>query len=899
MQRNLRTPQADTVDEQAGLHYKLLFNSLQEGFAVHDILCDETGCPVDYRFREVNAAFEKFSGFSREQLIGRTICEIAPGNHDKWIRRYGEVALSGQSRRFIAHARSLGRYFSIHAYSPHRGSFATLILDVTERMLQEESLREAKDKLEQKVSERTAQLDYANEALLARNADMVAMNEDLQRQNEQILTMSEIIADLNNQLQALNVDLERRIGDRTAALHAAYMEVAGQVSELAEAEGKLRRNAEIQSILREIAEAAVAVASLDVFFADIHRLLQRILPAKNFYISLHDRAGNRIHRPYCAEQADLVPLERPVGKGLTEYFMRMGKTVHISPDMLTALLASGEIAILFAPAVECIGSPLKDSRGIIFGVITVYLTRGMMSFLPQDSEVMSIVAAQVSLAIERKFAVETLAESEARYRAVIDQSPEAVLVIDPGTGEILEANSRFGEQFGYDLRRDGKLSLYDLALAKPDEVAAMLERLVKLTRLPLQRRIFNHRNGCVIAVERSARMIAYRGKRLAVMTIRDVSEELRREEEIKRDARMATRVQHALLAVPSKSEHLEIVTVYRPLLYVGGDLFFMDWRYGGVLLRGFLVDAAGHGLGTALHTASIHVLLRELNERDLPLTVGMHWLNNRLIEYFDAGTFAGALGFEIDLETKKFSWVCAGIPNFWLDAKERRGMVACAGMSLGVQEGENFELHSLPIHVGDAYYFMTDGLADLYDRHTVQSQHSFPAMVELLEALAQSPERRDDATAICIRIRSLAGHAGDSSGWPRILHISGYGDYQRLQGEVGRILAEVTGKPHSFQEVAVNEALANAMECRDGVPRQHKASLRFNKIGSRLIVRVKTSRIGFAGNAILRRLRSSPEEIFFFGEDVPMGRGIPMMLALSHKMMYNSEGTEVLLAWKL
>ena len=107
------------------------------------------------------------------------------------------------------------------------------------------------------------------------------------------------------------------------------------------------------------------------------------------------------------------------------------------------------------------------------------------------------------------------------------------------------------------------------------------------------------------------------------------------------------------------------------------------------------------------------------------------------------------------------------------------------------------------------------------------------------------------------------------------------------------------GKAHSLQEVAVHEALANAMECRDGIPRQHRARIRFNKIGNRLIVRVKTSRIGFAGNAVLRRLRSHPEDMFSFGEDASMGRGIPIMLSTSHKMTYNSEGTELLLMWNL
>ena len=83
------------------------------------------------------------------------------------------------------------------------------------------------------------------------------------------------------------------------------------------------------------------------------------------------------------------------------------------------------------------------------------------------------------------------------------------------------------------------------------------------------------------------------------------------------------------------------------------------------------------------------------------------------------------------------------------------------------------------------------------------------------------------------------------------------------------------------------------------MPRQHKARLRFNRVGNRLIVRVKTSRIGFAGNAILKRLRSQPEDMFSFGEDASMGRGIPMMLSMTDKMTYNSEGTEVLLSWRL
>lgn len=317
------------------------------------------------------------------------------------------------------------------------------------------------------------------------------------------------------------------------------------------------------------------------------------------------------------------------------------------------------------------------------------------------------------------------------------------------------------------------------------------------------------------------------------------------------------------------------------------------------MLRGFLVDATGHGLGTALHAASLHVLLREVNEHDLPLADAMHWINQRTSEYFDEGIFAGALGFEFDLQIRQLRWVCAGIPKIWVATGNLKGAVEHSGMLLGIRGGEVYDTHTVSIDAGDSFYFMTDGLAELLVQQPELATERFGEMVEGLEHLLKSKELRDDATAICINIRSLPHSFVRQDGWPRILRFNGYGDYQRLKGEIGKIIGEVTGQPHSVHEVAVHEALANAMECRDGVPRQHKARIRFNRLGRWFVIRVKTSRMGFAGNAVLRRLRSHPEEMFSFGEDASMGRGIPMMLSMSHKMTYNSEGTEVLLAWKM
>ena len=207
-------------------------------------------------------------------------------------------------------------------------------------------------------------------------------------------------------------------------------ELERQNEEFRQSQEALRRSAVIQDVLREIAEAVVRESSLTELYKTIHRLMKRVLPAQNLYISLLDEARGLIVRSYCVDEENLVPLTRPIGKGLSEYFMQMGQTVHVTSELFTRLRESGEVNLYFAPVFECIGAPLRDSKGKIFGVITLYLTEEMQPFEPEDSKVLSIVAAQVSLAIERKQAEETLAAERNLLVTLIDTIPDRIFVKD-------------------------------------------------------------------------------------------------------------------------------------------------------------------------------------------------------------------------------------------------------------------------------------------------------------------------------------------------------------------------------------------------------------------------------------------------------------------------------------
>jgi PAS domain S-box-containing protein len=120
--------------------YHDLFESIDQGFCTIEVLFDDAGAAVDYRFLLVNPTFERQTGLSGAG--GRRMREITRQYEERWFEIYGRVALTGEACRFEYEAKDLGRHYEVYAWrigEPHERKVGVLFNDVTDRRRAAES----------------------------------------------------------------------------------------------------------------------------------------------------------------------------------------------------------------------------------------------------------------------------------------------------------------------------------------------------------------------------------------------------------------------------------------------------------------------------------------------------------------------------------------------------------------------------------------------------------------------------------------------------------------------------------------------------------------------------------------------------------------------------------------
>ncbi|CCK81418.1 hybrid sensor histidine kinase/response regulator [Desulfobacula toluolica] len=149
--------------------YRLLFEKMMDGFALHKIILNQNNQPVDYRFVEVNKAFEKQTGLNRNDIIGKTVTQVLPGTQADtadWIGKYGKVALTGEEISFELFSEVLSKWYQVVAYSPKKGYFATIFMDIT-------GLKRAENRLQKSEKKYQAIMESMKEPIYKGSKDLI------------------------------------------------------------------------------------------------------------------------------------------------------------------------------------------------------------------------------------------------------------------------------------------------------------------------------------------------------------------------------------------------------------------------------------------------------------------------------------------------------------------------------------------------------------------------------------------------------------------------------------------------------------------------------------------------------------------------------------------------------
>jgi len=132
-----------SLQAKAEEDYRTLFREMLDGFALHEILRDEEGRPIDYRYLAVNPAFERMTGLEANHVVGKSVLEVLPDIERHWMETFGIVSLTGEPAFFESFHAGLNKNFEVTAFRHAPNQLACIFADITERKLLEAKFHQA------------------------------------------------------------------------------------------------------------------------------------------------------------------------------------------------------------------------------------------------------------------------------------------------------------------------------------------------------------------------------------------------------------------------------------------------------------------------------------------------------------------------------------------------------------------------------------------------------------------------------------------------------------------------------------------------------------------------------------------------------------------------------------
>lgn len=446
--------------------FKQVFDNSINGFALHEIVRDENGAAIDFRFLDVNAAFEVHTGIKREDAIGKLATEVLSGIEETdLIQIYGDIALTGEAQRFERFYEPLHRYYLVTAFSTAPNQFATIFMDITERREAEEAIRKSERDFRTLFDSMTQGIVYQD-----RSGRIISAN----RAAEHILglTFDELKgqSSFDQHWKAIKMNGEPLPGADHPAMVALH--TGKTVSGYAFGIFNPKRNDTVWidvSAVPQFHEGEEEPYQVFTTFLEITDQIrvQQALEERIKELRSLSRVGRIIHQEN--EMEDICTL---VGLELVNGMRH--------PDLAVATIEIGGQKISTKENIPetpyRLKAPIKIQSETI-GLISVFYTEDKAFILPEERTLLEGIAEWIGLWYQQRRTQGQLVESEKRFRNAIMNAPNPIM-IHAEDGEIIEVNDGWLQGSGYD--REELKTVYDwVRLAHPNHIDE-IQQMVKM-----------------------------------------------------------------------------------------------------------------------------------------------------------------------------------------------------------------------------------------------------------------------------------------------------------------------------------------------------------------------------------------------------------------------------------
>jgi PAS domain S-box-containing protein len=422
---------AEQALQESETRYRLLFENMQQGFALHELVFDESGQVEDIRFLAVNAAYERHTGLNPERLVGRKMQEVMPGALSPMIEQYKRVALTGAPVDLEYYAPAIQRHLRVRAFSPQRNRFAMIVEDITGQVLAAQALRESEEKYRALFNNDIIAITIS-EAATNQILDVNEAAVHMFGFNREELLSGMTILDLAADPPLAAADLEALSGTPNTFYPKHWARTRdGQVFPIEIASGLFtwRGAPVIFGMIRNISDRVQAEQALRESEEKYRVLFQNMGEGFSLVEMVYDEAGQGVDFRYLEVNAAYEAITgfspaQVVGRTTGEIIP------DISPEQLAGLVRAAQG-----------GAPL------VFEVFLSARQRHLRvrAFTPQPGR----FAAMVEDITERVQAEQALRESEEKYRMLFQNRVYAVTISDAETHVILDANEAATHMFGY------------------------------------------------------------------------------------------------------------------------------------------------------------------------------------------------------------------------------------------------------------------------------------------------------------------------------------------------------------------------------------------------------------------------------------------------------------------